>query len=143
MATDPKTSFSDAMRQAQALLASPPMMAPQAEQFWKAQDDILKETEAYWKAWFDRRHQATKSAAEAMQKMNADTQDPAAAMQAMADWQRHSLERVVEDMQQWVDLCSRCTGRLAEADVVAGKEAIEEVEKRTKPAAKSKHATPV
>ncbi|WP_093026714.1 hypothetical protein [Ruegeria marina] len=131
------------MEQARGMMAVNPAIAPQMEHFWKAQDRILSETEAFSKAWFKRRHEAAQSALDAVRKLNGDAADPSAAIRAMADWQQNSFKRVAEDMQQWVELCANCTGRMAEAEAEAGKEGAEEVAKRTKSAANTKHSTPV
>lgn len=138
-----ETPLEGLIRQARGLLAVSPMMAPQQEQFWKAQGRILEEAETFSKAWFERRHEATQSALDALRKMNGNGADPAAAMRAVADWQQGSFKRMADDMQQWVALCATCAGRMAEAEVEAGKEGAEEVVKRTKSAADTKHATPV
>ena len=137
------TALSDLMSQARGMLALNPMIAPQLEQFWRAQDEVLDEAEAYSKAWFERRHDAAQSALETVRKVGGNGSDPAAAMQAMVRWQQLSFQRMAEDMQQWVDLCTRCAARVTDAEMEAGKESLDEVEKRAKSTAKSKHATPV
>jgi len=131
------------MKQAQGMLAANPVMAPQMEQVWKAQEGLLDETEAFTKAWYDRRHEAARSALETVRKINGDGADPAAAMQAITDWQRHSIERMTEDIQQFTEMCSRCVGRIASAETQAAEDALEEIGERTKSAAGKKHATPV
>lgn len=140
---DASTAFSDAMRQVQGMFAMNPMMGPQMEQFWKAQDAILEDAEDYAKSWFERRHEATHSALDTVRKINGNGTDPTSAMQAMAEWQRHSMERLTQDMQDWVEMCSRCAGRLASAEMQAAGEGIEEAGSRAKSASKSKNATPV
>lgn len=143
MASKERTGVTDLMEQARGMLAVNPMITPQMEQFWKAQDGILEEAETYSRAWFERRHEATRSAIDAVRKMNGNGSDPAAALQAMTEWQQHSLQRLVEDAQEWVELCTRCASRVTDAEMEAGKEGLEEVEKRTKSATRSKHSTPV
>jgi len=64
-------------------------------------------------------------------------------MRAMMDWQQESFRRMAEDLQQWVEMCSRCAGRMADAEVAAGKHGAEEAAKRTKSAARTNHSTPV
>jgi len=139
MTADSK-SVSDLMDRARGMVALNPMIEPHMEQFWKAQDNILKEAEAYSRSWFQRRHEATQSALETVRKANGDGADP---MRAMVDWQQASFQRLSDDVQEWIEMCSRCAGRLSEAEVEAGKEGAEEAAKRTKSAAKTKHATPV
>ena len=52
--------------------APPAERSRRMEQFWKAQDAILEETEAFSKAWFERRHEATRQAVEAVHKLNGE-----------------------------------------------------------------------
>jgi len=142
MADDAK-KVGDLMEQAQEMLSLNRAVGPQMEGFWKAQGGILEETEAFSKAWFERRHDSAKAALEAVRKANGDGAAPSAAMQAMIDWHHGSFRRMAEDMQKWVELCSRCASRMTQAEVDAGKEGAEEIIKRAKSAAKTKHATPV
>ena len=143
MATESKTLVTDLVEQTRGMLAMNPMIAPQVEQFWKAQDGILEEVEAYSRAWFERRHDATRTALEAVQKSSSNGTDPAAALQAMTEWQQHSLQRLAADTQEWIELCTRCASHMTNAEVEAGKEGLEEVEKRAKSVTRSKHSTPV
>lgn len=143
MASESKPSPSDFMEQARSMLAVNPMIAPQMEQFWKAQDGMLDDAQTFTKAWFERRHDATRSALEIVRKVSGNSADPSGAMQAMVDWQQGSFRRLAEDMQEWVELCSSCAGRMTDAEVEAGKEGAEEVAKRAKSAANTKHSTPV
>jgi hypothetical protein len=140
---DESTKVSNFMDQARGMLALNPMIEPQLEQFWNAQDSILKETEEFTKAWFERRHEAAKKAQEAVQAANGNGADPSSAVRAMVDWQQGSFQRMADDMQEWVELCSRCAGRMTQAEAEAGKEGTERVTKRAKSAAKTKHSTAV
>jgi len=115
VASESKSDVSDMMKKTQEIFATVPAMAPQMEQFWKAQDGILEEVEDFSKAWFERRHEAARSALDAVRKANGNGTDPAAAMEAITDWQRHSMERMTEDMRQWMELWSRCAGRMTPA----------------------------
>lgn len=142
MADDP-TKVGDLMAQARTMFALNPAVAPQMEQFWKAQEGILEETEAFSRAWFERRHEAAKTALEAVQTTNGNGADTSAAMRGMVDWQQASFQRLTKDMQEWVDLCTRCGRRMTEAEIDASKEGVEKVVKRAKSAADTKHATPV
>ena len=143
MATDPKTPLTDIMDQARGMLATNPMLAPQMEQFWKAQEDVLKEARTFSEAWFQRRQEAAQSALDAVRDINGNGADPSMAMSAIIDWQQHSFQRLTEDMQQWVDLCTRCAGCMTSAEVEAGKQGAKKLAKRAKSNAKTKHATPV
>lgn len=143
MAKESTSSLEEVIRQARSMLALNPMMAPQMEQFWKAQDGMLQEAESFSRGWFARRHDEAETALDALQKMNGAGADPSVAVQALADWQRKSLGRAVEDMQQWVEFWSRCTSRCVNAEMEATDESLDEIGKRTKSVAASKHATPV
>jgi len=98
------------------------MVAPQFEQFWKVQDAILEDAEAYSKAWFERRHDAAQSAMDALRGATGNGADPAAAMQTMVTWQQQSVRRMSDDMRQWLDLCTRCAARVTDAGIAAGKD---------------------
>lgn len=147
VADNTKAKFSDMMEQTRNILSANPMISPQMEKFWEAQDRMLQETEAYSQAWFKRRHEATQAALDAVQKMNGKKADSSATVQAMADWQHGSIQRMTKDMQQWFDLCTTCVGQMTQAEVEAGQKGAEEAAKTAKSAAKSaqnnKKATPV
>lgn len=143
MASESNTPLNDLIEQSRAIMGANPMIAPQMEQFWKAQDAILEETEAFTKSWFDRRHKAAQTALEALRNVNGDGADPSAATRTMMDWQQHSFQRLASDMQEWLELCSRCANRVSSAEVEGSKKGLEEVAKRAKSTAKTKHATPV
>jgi hypothetical protein len=119
MANDTTTDITETIRKMQDMVARVPAMAPQMEHFWRAQDGILDDVEDYTRAWFDRRHAATRSALEAVREVSGNGTDPATAMTVIADWQRHSMERMTEDIQQWTDLWARCAGRMAPATPAA------------------------
>lgn len=132
--TDPVT---DLMEQALGTMAAPSAVAPM-EQFWQAQDRILQATEAFSRGWFDRRHAATQAALDTLHELHGRFGDPAATMQAMAEWQQGLLKRTSEDMRDWVGLCVTCAGHIASAEVEAGKTVAREAAGTA-----TKHATPV
>ena len=144
MAKDDMTAdFTDLMKQTQAMMALTPMLTPQMEQFWKAQDDMLEDAEAFSKAWYARRHDAARSALKAVRKLNGSGMTPMSVMQEMAEWHRHSLERLTEDMQHMMSLCARCAGRIATAETLAAEKTLEETTKQSKAATATSKATPV
>src|SRR6056297_656440 len=106
MADDSRISYADLIEQTRGLLAVNPLLRPQMEQFWRAQDDVLKEAEAFTHAWFERRHEAARSALDIARKMNGNGSDPSTALRGMMDWQQHSLQRLAGDMQEWAEFCS-------------------------------------
>ena len=75
--------------------------------------------------------------------MNGKTPEPAAALQAISEWQRHSFERMAEDLQHWMSLCAHCDGRIVTAESEAAEDILHETEKRTKAITQTRHATPV
>lgn len=144
MAENKTTQLGDLMKQAQGVLALNPMMVPQMAEFWKAQDRILDEAEAYSRAWFERRHEAARSALDVARDVagKGGANSPGA-LGAITEWQRGSMERMAEDFRQWNEFCTRCTSLLARAETEAAKEGVEEVEKLAATTGKAKHTTPV
>ncbi|WP_372573538.1 hypothetical protein [Ruegeria jejuensis] len=117
------------------------MITPQIEQFWNAQDKLLDEAEAFSRHWFQRRHEAARTALEvARETTSGDSVEPAKAMQTLAEWQRHSIERMVEDAREWFDVVSRCAQHVSETEADAVEktaEAVTKVARKTKSTAKS------
>lgn len=140
---DESQKVGDLMEQMQGMLALNPAIGPRMEEFWKTQDRILEEAEAFSKAWFERRHDAARTALEAVRKANGNGSDPSAAMQAMVEWQQQSFRRMAEDMQEWIELCSHCAARMTQAEIEAGKDGADDTAKRAKSAAGTTKATPV
>jgi len=144
-----KSVTGDIMEQAKAMLAFNPMMGPQVEQFWKMQENVLQDAEAFSRGWFERRHEAAQSALDATREVagNGATEPTSAqrasAQRAVTDWNRHSLERMTEDFQEWMKFCTKCAGHFSKAELQAGEQEMEEVKKATAAAEKSKHSTPV
>ena len=143
MAKSDDTSLVDLMKQRQAAVTLTPMLRPQIEQFWQAQEKMLREAQAFTEHWFERRHDATKTAIKAVENVTNGGSDPSEALKSMSDWQRHSVERVMEDFREWAHLCTRCAGHVTTAEVEAEKEGLEKAAKLVKSASTTKHATPV
>lgn len=121
----------------QGAVAANPAIATQAEHFWQTQEQLLKTAEAYTRHWFERRHEATRSAMAAARKAaETDGSNPEATMQIVTDWQRHSMERMVEDAREWLEMMTRCAGIAAVGEIEAAEEVMNETKKATK-AAKS------
>ncbi len=147
-AKTPKTEtpeiFSDVLKSMQSAASFNPMIRPQIEQFWNAQEKMLDEAEAFARHWFERRHEASRTALEtARTATSAERADPSAALQAMTDWQRHSVERMVEDAREWFDMMSRCANYVSETETEAVEEALDEASKLAKKATKSVRSEPV
>jgi hypothetical protein len=98
--------------------------APQIACFWRMQDGLLHEAEAFCTSWFERRHEATRSALEAVTTMKMG--DPAGAMRAIADWQLHSAQRLSEDARECWSMMSRCAGSAVRQEVEAAEEVAEQ-----------------
>lgn len=111
------STISDMMAQAQTVFAGNPQIGAQMTQLLETQQRFLKEAQEYSEHWFARRQEATKTAMDAAKDISGDgASDPAAAMAVMSDWQKHAMERLVTDVQEWVELCSRCTGDMTKSE---------------------------
>lgn len=130
-------------RQALAALSLNPVAGPQVHQFWEIQEKLLAETEAFSKHWFERRHEAARTAIRTSKALFGDGHaDIGAAAKAMQDWQAQSAERLAEDIRDWFDLGTRCLGHFATGEADAGRETLEGVAEVAK-IVQVKHATPV
>ncbi|WP_292286016.1 phasin family protein [Marivita sp.] len=157
MAKDqPKTDIGDLSRQTQALFDLNGVAAPQLEQVMKVQEGMLEQAETFTRHWVERRQKAVETAVETLNEMNSSGKpDPMAAMQAIAEWQRGSLERLTEDYREWMTLCMQATQLAAtpqdetEQDDAASDDTAEDkaaTKSKGRAAAsrsKSEHATPV
>lgn len=63
------SAIADLIKQTQGAVALNPILGPQIEQFWQAQEKMLQEAEAFTKHWFERRHSAAKSALKAVENV--------------------------------------------------------------------------
>lgn len=142
MANDMSNVFGVMVKNAEGMLSWNAMALSQAEQFWKMREAILKDSEAFSKAWYKRRHEATKSAMKATKDM-LSSKDPVAAVHLIAVWQRHSVERMSDDVQQFNELTANCASRILNAEKALEAAERETVAKGTGVAGKTRHATPV
>ena len=128
---------------AQALFSANPLLGPQAHQFWEVQEKILQEAEQFSKHWFDRRHTAARTALQATAELfGTASVDPGAAAKVLHDWQMQSAERVAEDVQEWVDFCTRSAEYVTAGEVSANKETLDSVSAAVEDAEHG-HAIPV
>lgn len=144
----PKSSFSnplvDIFKQMQPTTTANPFLGAQLEQFWDTQEKSLKEAEAFAQHWFERRHEAVRTALEAARSASAaDPTDPAKALQSIAEWQKHSAERLVADAQEWFETVARCAAYAAETEVEAVEKTMDDVASTAKKAGKSPKSDPV
>ena len=115
-----------------------PILKPQLEQFWKAQEKILDESESFARHWFERRHEAARTGlGAARDAVSGDGPDPAAMMKVVADWQHHSAERMAEDTREWFDMLFRCASFVSETEAGAAEEMLDEGAKLARRATRS------
>lgn len=115
-----------------------PALSPAAQTFWEAQEAMLSEAEAFTRHWFERRHAATQSALDTVKDITQNgASDPAAAMQAVTEWQVHSTQRLFEDVKEWAALCSRCATEVAQQEARVVGETMEKAVETAKQAAPS------
>ena len=138
------TNLVDVFKQMQPpSLGSSPFNA-QIEQFWDAQEKMLEETEVFAKHWFERRHEAVRSALQAARTASsANPSDPSKALQSMADWQRNSAERLVADAQEWFETVTRCAAYVAETEAEAVEKTVDDVTSAAEKVGKSSKSEPV
>ncbi|MGM0660473.1 MAG: hypothetical protein ACQEUH_04775 [Pseudomonadota bacterium] len=156
-----QTDITDFTRRMQALFNPNGAAMPQVEQLLTVQQEMVRQTETFTRHWLERRQEAAETGLEALQTLSkTQGTDPAAALRAMADWQRGSFKRVSADLQDWVALCTQITqtataqGATTQGEAEKGKGASQDA-KTAKPAKPSgskpratsgvgtQHATPV
>lgn len=158
---EPQTDITDLARQTQELFKLNGAAAPKLDQIMKVQDGMLEQAGAFTRHWIERRQEAVDTAVKALNEMNStDKPDPMVAMQAIADWQRGSLERLAEDYREWMTLCMQAPQLAATSqgetekdetkqdDAASSGTAENKAETKSKGKAassrsKSEHATPV
>ncbi|SDZ60029.1 Phasin protein [Jannaschia faecimaris] len=143
MAKADDSALTELMKQTQAAVTLNPMLRPQIDQYWQMQEKMLREAEAFTKHWFERRHTATETALKASKDAMSGGSDPTDALKTMSDWQQHSMERLVEDFREWVELCSRCAGHVTRAEVEAEVDGLKRTAKQVAASTNTKHSTPV
>lgn len=127
--------FSNVFKSMQSAMSANPLVAPQAEHFWHTQEQLLEAAETFTRSWFDRRHEATRTAMIAARRAaEKEASNPNEALQTVAEWQRHSMERMVEDAREWLDMITRCASIAAVSEVEAAEDVLKETQKATKTA---------
>lgn len=98
--------FTEMLQRMQAPFLASTTFGPPMEHYLQMHSGLLKEAEIFARHWFQRRNDAITSAIEILQKMQTNgAANPTEALQAMADWQRASMERLGADAQEWAALC--------------------------------------
>ena len=124
--TDLTNIYADTLKSMQSVMRPNLLMAPQAGHFWEMQEHLLDESEAFMRHWFERRHEATRTALVAARTTTGDgSGKPADAMQTITEWQRQSIERMVEDAREWLDTVQRCANYVSTSEVEAAEEVLE------------------
>ncbi|WP_170381623.1 phasin family protein [Ruegeria atlantica] len=138
------TNLVDVFKQMQPPALGNSAFGAQIEQFWDAQEKMLAETEVFAQHWFERRHEAVRSALQAARSASsANPSDPTKALQSMAEWQRHSAERLVADAQEWFETVARCAAYVAETEAEAVEKTVDDVASTAKKMGKSSKSEPV
>jgi hypothetical protein len=109
-----RTGIADMGRQMQALFNMNGAAAPQLESVLQLQEELAEELGSFAQNWYRRRHEAIETAFKTLREVNSDGKaDPAAALQAMSEWQRGAIERLSADMQDWTAFCEGCANHAA------------------------------
>ncbi|UWQ64829.1 hypothetical protein K3723_19310 (plasmid) [Leisingera caerulea] len=136
--------FAQALKPWQSAMQFNPMYKPQVEQFWNVQEKLLDEAEVFARHWFERRHEAARTALDTARTIASDGPEaPVSVAEAFAEWQRHSAERIAEDGQEWLGMMSRCARYMSDTEADAVEETIGEAVKMTKKATKTAQSDPV
>ncbi|AXI53587.1 hypothetical protein C1J05_02885 [Sulfitobacter sp. JL08] len=117
------SALADVMKQTQAAVMLSPALRPWGKQYWQAQAKMLEEAESFAERWFERRHTATNTALKAVDNITNGASNPSDALKIVSDWQRYSMERIVQDFQEWAELCTRCACHVSAAETETGNEA--------------------
>ena len=133
--TDAPEAYSNFLKAMTDAAVPNPLMAPQAEHFWQTQEQLLDVAETFTRSWFERRHEATRTAMKAAREAaQRDGANPGDIVETITDWQRHSMERMIEDAREWLDMMTRCAGITAVSEIEAAEDVLEETRKTTKTA---------
>lgn len=128
-------NLSHVMKSMQQAISANPLFSSQAKHFWQAQEQMLDATEAYTRNWFERRHEATRTAMETMRSaLNADGGQPDVAGKSITQWQQHSMERMVEDAREWLEMVTKCAAVATAGEIEVAEEAMEVTRRATKSA---------
>jgi len=136
--------IADALKPLRGAMLFNPVFRPQVEQFWNVQKKVLDEAEEFTRHWFQRRHEAARTALDAARSaVSGDPMGPADAIEAFSEWQRLSAERIAEDSRDWLGMISRCARYAGETEAEAVEEMSEEAVQITKKATKPAKSEPV
>jgi hypothetical protein len=98
--------------------------------FWESQDKLLQEMEDFANGWFERRHQGTRAALEASERMSRAA-NPGDMFQEYQNWAKGALERVMADGQACQNVLA-VIGTFAQPPAMPGGEKdVEHAQSRT------------
>jgi hypothetical protein len=136
--------LADFFKPMQVGMSMNPFLSPQIEHFWNAQEKMLDAAELYSQHWFQRRHEAARTALKAARSMTSGKAGtPAEMMRSLVEWQLHSMERLAEDAREWLDLVSTSTGQFSREETKAVSEGMEKASKMTRGTSKEAESVPV
>ncbi|MGR3465041.1 hypothetical protein [Limimaricola sp.] len=121
----------------------PPFGAAQMQHVWTVQACMLEETRTFCEAWFGRRHSMAQAMGELGTEIMQGGGDSARMVAAFSAWQDGAGERLRADMQDWLTLCTNCTGHLAREANDAETELIDSTVEIARRAGTVRHAIPV
>ncbi len=99
----------------EALLDPDGMAATGLEQILTLQREVSQQTETFARHWLERRQEALETGVDALREISgAEGADPAKAMRALTNWQRGSIHRLTEDLQEWMTLCTQTAAAYGE-----------------------------
>lgn len=124
----------DSLNAAQVLFtANPAFLAPEALRYWQMQDCITEEIGKFSSAWIQRRHDATRAMIETGRRIATEgSSDPAGALQAVADWQTHAMQRIAEDAKDCTEMMTRCADALVRTEARTIRETADTLQKANK-----------
>jgi hypothetical protein len=142
--TQNSKDLADFFKPVQMGLSMNPFLSPQIEHFWNAQEKMLDAAELYSRHWFQRRHEAARTALGAARSMTSgNAGSPEEMMRSIVAWQLHSMERLAEDAREWLDFVSVSTGQFSREETKAVSEGMDKANKLTRGAAQEAESVPV
>ncbi len=131
----------DALNASQVLFSANPLfLPPQSKHFFEAQERILDQVEAFSKAWFQRRQDATQAMIDAGRRIASEGGgDPSLMIKEVTELQSEAMERLKADAKGCTDMFTQCADALARNEM----EAVQETAANTKKATETARSEPV
>lgn len=99
---------------------------PAGECMLLAQARLLDESRRFWAAWLEQSRADATALMETGRRLAAHPGDPAAAVQAMAEWQEMSVRRLTLHARNWTEFVAGCSGHVLRGEVEAGKAVLDD-----------------